>query len=499
MTLSARNYVIAIASAIVIAVSLSACGGGGPPTIVNGPEPPVIPRDPVQEELGRLIERSANVDAFPFGYAPTVSVVQVGISGSDHLGLAQSYRDRYAYAIPWRDGDGALKFSIGIDGEDPEIDERPVSYQGRTVAATPDNLIPDLNPALGQTSHIDWQAFSVTNGYIGDGTLDVQVVTDVANAEAPGQPWVGYRGGASGRTILLDNVPNLLPGHDWQGISIDPGESMTGSLDGAEGEFSCYGGQFCTLETFRNEAMPGYYPNSGTVVFTPADGSSPVMLTATTSAPVAAVDYLVFGIWQYVADDIDSEGYDFGSDFGVFAGGGDPFDYGNGVALTGTATYAGDAVGMYYMPNHANISGVLSGSSSGPVPQLSPAPPPRFVGSFSADVTLTAEFGTDTEAGMLSGRVHDFTYDGEALFEEVFLREAPISDSSPEMIAQGQAATTAESESETSGLWSAAFFGNDPDDPAVHPTGVAGTFGVGRGERGGYGAGLVGAFGAHRQ
>ena len=96
---------------------------------------------------------------------------------------------------------------------------------------------------------------------------------------------------------------------------------------------------------------------------------------------VAATNYLAGGIWVYVPDEPDAAGDQARGEyeFGAFATGGDPF--GDGIAaLTGDATYEGNAAGVY--------------SRSGG----------RRNEFFGADVTLTARFD-DQE---IDGRVDNF-------------------------------------------------------------------------------------------
>ena len=93
-------------------------------------------------------------------------------------------------------------------------------------------------------------------------------------------------------------------------------------------------------------------------------------------------DYLAIGHWLYVPEDVtDSVNYEFG----VFASGGDPFEVSYLAPLAGTATYLGDALGMYY----------VDGLSDDPI-----------IGSFTADVTLEADFGDGSETGFISGEVN---------------------------------------------------------------------------------------------
>lgn len=505
---SCKQLVTTSTAIALLAATLAGCGGSvDPPTI----EP--IDRDEKQEIISnRIAQSTGHLRPHGFEIYPSSNFVQLSPSGSGYIGLTQSrWNNRYAYAIPWRDSNNALRFSAAMEGEIPEQEEGPIDLQGRGIITTSDNLSRILDRDLGQHSQIDWQAFSVTQDYAGDGTLDIQIVTDLEDTEAPGQPWVGY--GASSETISLDAIPSLAAGHDWQRLDIEAGDDpLTGSLSGVEGTFSCFGSEPCSLEYNRNTSTTGYYPSGGTVTFTPSDGSSPVTLPASPSAVVPRVDYLTFGVWLYVPDNIeDSVSYDFG----VFAGGGDPFDHNNGVALTGSATYVGDATGMYYTTvfasdigtPSANVAGALNVSTPVPIALTTPALPPREAGSFNADVTLTAEFGTDVDLGTLRGRIHNIAFDAADpnFMKELILHETTIHAS---MVAVGLASDTRENPANATtsvnpnitvlGEWRAAFFGNDPADSSIHPTGVAGTFGASRSSE--YSAfGLVGAFGAHKQ
>ena len=120
-------------------------------------------------------------------------------------------------------------------------------------------------------------------------------------------------------------------------------------------------------------------------MFTPYDADGEIVtLRPASSSAVATADYLSFGYWLYQPDGATS--FD-PVDFGVLAGGGDPFEMSHFVLLTGTASYTGSAAGMYY-------TGGLSDGSD--------------VGSFEADVELTADFGTSSDDGTLEGRIYGF-------------------------------------------------------------------------------------------
>ena len=280
--------------------TITATSTGGRVTAMNSDD--YDRRVSIREEIASIIEQSSG--------EMSLTLVTTASSGSGHSQWVQSGEFTYNFAVPWRDDDGDLNFSMSLNGEElPE--DAAIDYQGRTIYGAPDDLVQDHG--LGQNSQIDWHVFSTTKEYEGAGTMDVLFVTDVEHIESPGQIWDGYGEGADGRVIALDDIPSLQAGHDWQGFAIGAGHTVAGTLDGVAGAFSCYGGQACGLEIETGGASSGYYPSFGTVVFTPSDGSSPEMFTPTTSAPVTIVDYLAFGTWQYVPEDVqDSDSFDFG-------------------------------------------------------------------------------------------------------------------------------------------------------------------------------------------
>ena len=100
-------------------------------------------------------------------------------------------------------------------------------------------------------------------------------------------------------------------------------------------------------------------------------------------------DYLAFGHWLYIPEDAtDADAYDFG----VFASGGDPFeDLQSSRVDRHRELLAGAAAGMYY----------VNGLSSRP-----------DVGSFTADVALTTDFGDGSATGFVNGELNNFTFEG---------------------------------------------------------------------------------------
>lgn len=190
-----------------------------------------------------------------------------------------------------------------------------------------------------------------------------------------------------------------------------------------------------------------------------------------------ASDWLATGLWAW----IPADGAAAGHRFGVFADGGEPIVNNIIAGLSGTATYAGPASGVW-----SSVS--LIGTRQN-----------RF---FEARATLTADFDADADDprdgyGTLSGQVSGFTSGGQALAGNptLTLGQAAIG-----KFTDGVGNAT---EGETSmsfdglgyrGVWEARFFGSQsPSRDGGRPRQVAGTFGATTG-----GATFLGAFAAPR-
>ena len=285
-------------------------------------------------------------------------------------------------------------------------------------------------------------------------------------------------------------------------VWIGNGDTIDGSLAGVEGSFACGNADGCAF--IRDLGEAGFTAFDDDITFTP-DGGTAQAVIPISPGPTQAADYLAFGYWLYVPDDVtDAEDYDFG----VFASGGDPFEVANLAGLTGTATYAGSAAGAFYV-----------GKSSG-----SPAS-----GRFNASVALMAEFGDGTETGTVTGTVsgfdwapevasslpavvnltsdnwkgntenygHSYAYDMYGIVRG----ESNIFDTprDPNANAFNGGHVLGRTEADVGGTywqgeWSSAFFGNGAS-ATDHPTSIAGTFISSDNAT----AGLTGSFGAHKQ
>ena len=189
--------------------------------------------------------------------------------------------------------------------------------------------------------------------------------------------------------------------------------------------------------------------------------------STSTTVTTPDADYLAGGVWLIVPDDATSAA-DYV--FGAFADGSDPFLQSNLTAVQGTATYEGDATGVY--------SEETGGSTE--------------IGYFDGDVTLTADFGSGSALGTISGSITDFEVDGVPESGTLNLGTADIG-SQDSGFFRG-AVTGSDDERSYTGHWGGQFFGNGQTDGK--PGSVAGTFG---GHSTDDAVNFVGAFGAHKQ
>ena len=438
---------------------------------------------PQHQEVGGVFDRDGITGAFgarregiepPTEHSATASAVAAA-GRSQHARITPSssgsslsmmvltstlpYTSPYAWALPYHDATNTLV--VGASMESTAAYDHPlVSYQGRSITAT------DQNHEHGLDG--DWRVFDGRKDYEAGGILAIRLATNADDHETLGEPWVGY--GETDQTILLDDVPDTRADHDWQGIRFAtyPAPGLHGSLDGQTGTFTCDADHYCYLGQ-----GPGKWYPTAPIVFVPADGSDAVTLPAATqSQRVSTVDHLTFGYWLHVPENISLSDP---VDFGVLAGGGDPFDPHRLVALSGSATYVGAALGMYYH----NVAGG------------------QDTGSFEAEVALTADFGTSVDAGSVSGHVRNIAYEGSGssmptglALEVASLSQYPADNPYGPHITGGVSSTG--SRADLNGTWAAMFFGNSPFG-IEQPTGIAGTF-----EATNANSGIVGSYGAHR-
>ena len=281
------------------------------------------------------------------------------------------------------------------------------------------------------------------------------------------------------------------------------GRTLDGMFNGVPGKFTCIGDPgACTAGTDSDGNLDEL---GGTWLFTPAAGDHFVIGGSHDN------DYLAFGYWLQSAGEGDAMTYKVGT----FANGSMPFG-GTAVAaavsaLTGTATYTGSAIGMFVMKTD------IDGDNKGPVATGS--------GEFTADTTLTAIFGGNTDTNnrdkfTISGTVNNFVLtnsDNTTIDNDwsLNLKSAPFAsrtyDTSTGAVADPPTShtntfsgATSGMEKGTDGRWTGMFYGPSPDtNPDTngiqygttnYPGGVAGEF-IGHFEDGH----AIGAFGATKR
>ena len=179
-------------------------------------------------------------------------------------------------------------------------------------------------------------------------------------------------------------------------------------------------------------------------------------------------DYLAGGIWVF-APDTATNLTDY--EFGAFVDGNDPFTSANVMPLTGTATYEGDATGVYS---------------------------DRTVGRnyfFDALASLTADFDANSGLGTIGGTLHTFEEGGAPVAGNpvLTLGTADITNANHGFF-NANTSMTFDGDAYT-GKWGGQFYGNGASTNDA-PGSVAGTFG---GATADDNYSFVGAFGAYKQ
>ena len=468
------------------------------------PEPEPEP-EPDQQALANAIDLVAN-DSRQDDEGEYISGWwwrSADLGGAPVAAITGTQRDGgYVHVIVSHDDSGQLQHNVSVwpiaplQATNPWITaaqyintyESPEELHGVTRSTRPIS-----DHGLGQ----EWQVTELAADYDDGGSLAIYVATDAQPSDGALDPFETAR--EVDHNIELPGAPALPSGRDFIVVWIADGDSIDGSLDGDAGSFSCANVQGCSFIN-DHSTTEDYYAGSTGVSFTP-DGGSTQPMNPRVTGTVPRADYLAFGHWLYVPEDVtDAMIYEFG----VFASGGDPFEASNLAGLTGTATYEGDAVGMYY----------VDGLTDNPT-----------VGSFTADVALSADFGDSSATGFVSGEVNNFAFEGDvasSLPAAVTLTASPYgyliegfgvesgstnifdtawrSEPAPQPGGQvGGGAQASVGEEDWYGEWHGAFYGNG-SSATDHPNSVAGTFNVSEwDDNNRVGSGLAGSFGAHRQ
>ena len=272
--------------------------------------------------------------------------------------------------------------------------------------------------------------------------------------------------------------------------------TVSGSFDGAGGSFTCTActatnvgvGDLATSAEINAHVATHVTFSQGRPTFVDATNWTFKPGSITSGVPLDQDDaYLYFGIWSSIPDNITGT-YNFRY---IEGGGGEqPANLARFNALTGSATFRGGAVGQYV------TQGQVGGQNA-------------KIGTFTATATLNADFGTDAEAGTLSGSITDFKEGGSSLTGW----QVTLGSTGNVGVASTIAAAVASGDTVANigglavgGSWGANFYGSDNDGvseltdttkypatkyPPVDLAGVAGWF-----DATGSDASLAGAFAA---
>ena len=289
--------------------------------------------------------------------------------------------------------------------------------------------------------------------------------------------------------INYDNTPDDMTDNQ------EVGSRVMGSFHGIAGTFTC-ASTACRIVPIAG----GGYETTGDWTFAPTvDENEPIAdELADLMVTIDDQDYMYFGIWAQASTDADGDptamaNAIFGGTMAsqvATAGGVTGYQ-----ALTGSASYAGPATGLYVLKTFDTEGGST----------------PTSGGQFTAMANLTATFGTPTtvasdDHNTISGTITNFMANGEAIPGgwSLDLQNADISSSGPSDAAPIFSGMTRETDNDMGdqGAWRAQFFGavtgddtNTADvDETVFPSGVSGEF------TGHFANGhVIGGFGAERQ
>ena len=407
-------------------LTLAACGGGGGststiPPVGSGESQATPTRAVVLMNSITSANAATKIAEAAVAQPAPGSVTQSSNVDSSNITIDQvEITAQYGSASPSFSVRNGTKWSIGTSDGNP-------------------HRIPGTTPP--------WQGVELGKRIDGR-TLYVDAYTDI---EAPTQT-------TSGGTYAL-TFPTINVGSPF--VNQNSNVAIPATLDGVSGRAACTGCSF--VYTTGQLQM-----TAGTMTFTPTDGSAPSTLTSgTVTTMVADADYLAGGVWLTVPDDATSLA-DFA--FGAFADGNDPFRHGNIADISRTATYVGDATGVY--------SAKEAGATT--------------VGYLDADVRLTANFGDANNFGTISGSMTNFFVGDEPHGGTMNLGTANIGAQSSGFFSG--AVTGTDSQRSYTGHWGGQFYGNGQSDG--RPGSVAGTFGAHSTDDA---ISFIGAFGAHKQ
>ena len=484
-----KNLVVALVAAFALAACSSSDNGTDTSMPTDPPPPTQAEQDleALQDQIAALREQLGIDDTANIG--TTVAELQATLKDlqDEAAALVTAANVMAAEALFAGIGETATDLTVAVSAvadEDGGGGMAAVTVTDLTPGVAGDDVVKSAEPMQG-----NWQGTMLTETIADDadtnpGTSSTVVV--YTNIEAP-EPvpfgevheltndvlTIAATTDAAAHTALIS-----ASGFNHTGRMVhDPDEADTsetirirGMFNGAAGEYRCTeGGTAGSCQSIESAAGIRL---AGTWIFDPDSMAMAMMVDPS---------FAYFGWWLNMGTD---QGVETGVFHGVTDGTGEAELLGALEAtsfnpLGGTATYTGAAAGQYALrPSLSSASG----------------------GNWTADATLTADFGNEAVGGMISGEIDNFMSGDTPMDWSVALGETTITATGTFDSATGNPATgdgvvwtIGDVDAAESGAWSGGLRATGADDSV--PTLAVGMFTAAHGSVGH----LLGAFGVELQ
>ena len=501
-----NNHLMKACLAAVFAIGLAACSSSSdqtaaPDPMPTEPAPPTQAEQDLEElknEIAALRTQLGIDDTADIG--DTVAELQATLKGLQDEAAKKAREAAAKDAVALFDGitetTTQLTVVIGTAGNNGVSDEdgvggmASVTATGLTPGVGGDDVTKSAEPMLG-----DWQGTMLSDAVpaipataTNAGTSSTVVVYtditgpdpvdfgDVHTLDANGNLALVAGADTDAHVGLISASAFTHTGRVVHDPDADVNEEVIrirGMFNGAAGEFRCTEASGTTGDCVSIESSAGVRL-AGTWVFDPDSGAMAMM---------ADPSFAYFGWWLNKGT---TEGVEAGVFHGVTDGTGDDELLGAATAATftplgSTATYSGSAAGKYALkPSLSAASG----------------------GHWTADATLTADFGNETTNGMISGMIENFMSGDEMMDWSVKLGETALTETGTFNSATGDPATgdgvvwtIGGADGAESGAWSGGLRGQGDNSVPTVATGMfSATHQAGTETVVGQ---IIGAFGAH--
>ncbi len=329
-----------------------------------------------------------------------------------------------------------------------------------------------------------WDLF-YTVGAIDVGGVNVTAAAPTGDAPPTGTTRYNTIEIAAGSipTALANRISGISIGRS---LASGNNNAINGTFHNVSGKYTC--SATCTLNAASNGAIT---LAGGNLTFTPNNTKDDTQDIHMISGALPDTDYQSFGYWVQTTP----MGSDMKYGVGTFAGGNMPYTSATDGTFTstdldsldGTATYEGSATGLYARKDLEVADGKVTGT-------------PVETGQFSADVVLTAHFGSTSGTGphvnksneisdrdqfTISGTVSNFhNANGRISDWGLTLNRAHLRDGNADNTSYDGTFGATTGSGDTAGEWQGRLFGPVADTAATpprpatttYPSGVTGEF-----------------------